>query len=114
MKPGKLLQVSILALSGTTLFGGTVNAEEEFTFDVTNSTKTQITALMVSADKKDWGDFDIGAGIKPGETVTLAWDKSTNDQACQQWIIVKYADGSEAEATRFDFCEEDLSLEFSE
>lgn len=87
-------------------------ADSEFSFQVKNTTKQTITKLLASEDGKQYGNFDIGPGIKPGQTVTLVWDKSTDDEACEQWFKAVFDDGSEAKAVKFDFCESDLALEF--
>jgi hypothetical protein len=70
---------------------------DEYKFKVTNNTKTVITK-----------------GIKPGATVELVWDKSTNNEACKQHVKAVYADGSESEPAMFDFCESDVALEFGD
>ncbi|WP_037076090.1 hypothetical protein [Neorhizobium vignae] len=85
---------------------------EEFSFTATNGTKSAVTKVLVSQDKKDWGYFDIGSGIKPGTTVDLVWDKSTNSESCTQWVKANFADGSESEPAKFDFCEDRLEIEF--
>jgi hypothetical protein len=85
---------------------------EEFSFTATNGTKSAVTKVLVSENKKDWGYFDIGSGIKPGATVDLVWDKSTNTEACSQWVKANFADGSESEPAKFDFCEDGLEIEF--
>lgn len=86
--------------------------ESEYSFTVHNNTRTKMTKLLVSEDKKDWGYFDIGKGIAPGEKETLVWDSSTNDDSCDQYVKAAYADGSESEEAKFNFCEADLELEF--
>ena len=87
-------------------------AEGEYSFKVTNKTKNTITKLLASEDGDKYGFFDIGKGIKPGETISLVWDKSTNSSKCKQFFKAVYDDGSESEPTEFDFCEKDLELEF--
>jgi hypothetical protein len=87
-------------------------AEAEYSFKVRNNTKVKITKLMVSEDKKEWGYFDIGQGIASGENTTLVWDSSTNSQGCDQYVKAAYADGSESEEAKFNFCEVNLELEF--
>ncbi len=87
-------------------------ADDQFSFKVHNSTKDKITKLMASEDGKSYGAFDIGAGIPAGKTVTLNWDKKTNDSGCKWFFKAEFADGEESEAKAFDFCEEDLELEF--
>jgi len=84
----------------------------EFSFTATNITNTAITEVLVSENKKDWGYFEIGGGIKPGATVNLVWDQSTNSEGCSQWVKASYADGSESEPAKFDFCENGLEINF--
>ncbi len=87
-------------------------ADSEYSFVVHNSTNSTIKRLLVSEDGKKWGDFDVGKGIAAGASSTLVWDSSTNNEACQQWVKATFADGSEAKAVKFDFCEKGLELEF--
>ena len=87
-------------------------AESNYSFKVKNTTKQTITKLLASTDDKDYGNFDIGKGIKPGETVTLAWDKKTDNSDCEWFFKAVFSDGEESESVSFDFCEEDLELEF--
>jgi hypothetical protein len=90
-----------------------IRAEDEYSFKVHNTTKDKITKLLASEDGKEYGSFDVGrAGIPPGETVTLKWDKSTNKSSCNWFIKAVFDDGSETPAKKFEFCEEDLELEF--
>jgi hypothetical protein len=85
---------------------------EDYSFKVHNNTKEKITKLLVSEDGKTYGFFDIGDGIKPGETETLTWDKSTNSQSCKQWFKAVWESGEEGKPVQFDFCEKGLTLEF--
>ena len=101
----------VAALTLVTLASLTA-AESNYSFKVTNTTDTAIKKLLASTDDKDYGNFDIGKGIKPGETVTLAWDKKTDDSDCEWYFKAVFADGEESEAVKFDFCEDDLELEF--
>jgi hypothetical protein len=86
----------------------------EYKFKVRNKTKVAIKKLLASPDGKKYGFFDIGAGIKPGATVELVWDKTTDKSNCEWYFKAVFADGEESEAEEFDFCEDDLVLEFSE
>ena len=89
------------------------SAEGGYAFIVHNTTKDRITKLLASEDGEKYGTFDVGrAGIKPGQTVTLNWDKSTNDSNCEWFIKAVFDDGSETPAKKFNFCEEDLELDF--
>ena len=85
---------------------------DDYSFKVHNNTKETITKLLVSEDGKTYGYFDIGDGIKAGDTETLTWDKSTNSQSCHQWFKAVWESGKEGKAVKFDFCEKDLTLEF--
>jgi hypothetical protein len=85
--------------------------QDEFTFKVHNKGKNTVTKLLVSEDGKTYGQFDIGDGIGPDETVTVVWDKSTNNESCVQFFKAAFDDGGESPARKFDFCEKDLTLE---
>ncbi|PZR73739.1 MAG: hypothetical protein DLM73_10305 [Chthoniobacterales bacterium] len=89
-----------------------LSGEGDYSFKVKNTTKELITKILVSEDGEKYGFFDIGAGIKPGETMTLVWDKSTNSDSCHQWFKAIWASGEEGKPVKFDFCEKDLQLEF--
>jgi hypothetical protein len=107
------VKVLLLALTFTTLSLASAFAEE-YKFKVTNHTKTLIKKILVSEDGEKYGFFDIGSGIKPGQTVTLVWAKSTNNEDCKQHVKAVYADGSESEPAMFDFCDSDVDLEFND
>lgn len=100
-----------LGIAGQALIATAAHADE-FSFTATNSTETAITGILVSENKTDWGKFDIGSGIKPGETVNLIWNQSTNNQSCDQWAKATFADGSESEPAKFNFCESGLEIDF--
>ena len=87
-------------------------ADDEYSFKVKNTTKELITKILVSEDGEKYGFFDIGKGIKPGETMTLVWDKSTNGSSCNQWFKAVWESGEEGKPVKFNFCEKDLELEF--
>jgi hypothetical protein len=87
-------------------------AGDDYSFKVKNTTKELITKILVSEDGEKFGYFDIGKGIKPGETMTLVWDKSTNGSSCHQWFKAVWESGEEGKPVKFDFCEKDLELEF--
>ena len=103
----------ITLLAATILFvSSTAQAADEYTFKVHNNTKQAIKKILVSEDGEEFGYFDIGKGIKAGATVELVWDASTNGEDCEQYFKAVFADGEESEATAFDFCESDVTLEF--
>ncbi|KXG87471.1 hypothetical protein [Agrobacterium bohemicum] len=85
---------------------------DDYSFTATNTTGSAITKVLVSENKKEWGYFDIGRGINPGKTANLEWDQSTNSESCTQWVKAAYADGSESEPAKFDFCEDGLEINF--
>ena len=85
---------------------------EDYSFKVTNNTDTKIAKILVSEDGGEYGFFNIGSGINPGQTVTLVWDSSTNGESCEQYFKAVFAGGEESEAQKFDFCEDEVALEF--
>jgi myo-inositol-hexaphosphate 3-phosphohydrolase len=89
-----------------------VPAFADYSFKVTNNTNTKIAKILVSQDGEEFGQFNIGAGIPAGKTVTLVWDESTNGEDCEQYFKAVFANGEESEAQQFDFCEEGVELEF--
>jgi hypothetical protein len=105
-----LLSAALLLLSFTSASA----QDSEFSFTVYNKTKSTIKKLLVSENGKKYGYFDIGSGIAPGKKVELVWSKSTDTEKCVQWVKAVYADQSESEPVKFDFCEEDLELEFTD
>ena len=86
--------------------------DAQYSFKVHNTTEERIVKLLASEDGKDFSTFDIAHGIDAGETVTLNWDKSTNNSHCKWYIKAVYADDSMSKVGKFDFCEEDLILDF--
>lgn len=113
MNPSRKLSTWLLSaalVSG--VMAPTLAWSSDFSFKVHNSTDSRITKVLVSENRKSWGFFDVGRGIQPGATMNLVWDKSTNNEACKQWVKAVFADGTEAKPAKFDFCEEDLEIEF--
>ena len=110
------LKLGLLALSlvcaASPLRSVTAANDTQYSFKVQNTTEDKITKLLASPDGKSFGFFDIGDGIAPGKTVTLTWDKKTNDSDCEWFFKAQFADGEESPAKAFDFCEDDLELEF--
>ena len=86
--------------------------KNDYSFKVTNKTKTAIKKILVSEDGKKYGYFDIGNGIGAGKSATLVWDKSTDNGYCEWYFKAVFSDGAESEAVTFDFCEEELELVF--
>jgi hypothetical protein len=110
----KFFKTALLSFAFIILSFAAVKAQssDEYSFKVTNNTDSTIKKLLVAEAGKKYGYFDIGKGIAPGKTVTLVWDKSTNNQNCVQYFKAVYEDGSESEPAKFDFCEEELELVF--
>lgn len=100
---------AFLALNGVFL---SVAHAGDYSFKVHNGTESRITKILVSENGRSWGQFDIGSGIKPGATVKLVWDSSTDNEKCKQYVKAVFADGDEARPARFDFCEAGLEIEF--
>ena len=88
------------------------NDDAQYSFKVHNTTEVRIVKLLASEDGKDFSTFDIGIGVDAGETMTLNWDKSTNNSHCKWYIKAVYADDSLSKVAKIDFCEEDLILDF--
>lgn len=105
------IKMIALAAAATLLVSASALADE-YKFKVTNNTDTKITKILVSEDGEEYGFFNIGSGIQPGKTVTLVWDQSTNGESCEQYFKAVFANGEESEAQQFDFCEEEVALEF--
>ena len=104
-----LLGLALVLMSATLSFAKSY----EYKFKVHNSTKQDIKKIQVSIDGKKWGFFDIGDGIKAGATEELIWDKSTDNEPCEQYFKAQFADGDWSDAVKFDFCEKGIVLEFN-
>ena len=90
-------------------------AAKEYHFKVSNKTSSDITTLQVSVDKKTWGNFDVGDGVKAGDTDKFVWDESTNDEPCEEWIRAKFSDGEWSPPSHQNFCTDmDSPIEFTE
>jgi maltose-binding protein MalE len=108
----KMLLITCALLVTTFMSPVTRAADDSYSFKVHNTTKEKITKILVSEDGEKYGYFDIGDGIKPDETVTLNWDKTTNSQKCTQWFKAVWESGEEGKPVKFNFCEKGLELEF--
>lgn len=90
-------------------------AAEQWYFWVENKSSAAIQKLEVSEDQSQWGYFELGGAIAPGEKEKLIWDSSTNSEGCTQWIRATFSDGSSSQPAQFDFCKDlDTPIEFSE
>lgn len=103
-----LLASAFLAIA----FFSPVALAEDYSFKVHNNTEETITKILVSEDGETYGYFDIGDGIKAGDTETLVWHKSTESQSCKQWFKAVWESGKEGKPVQFDFCAKGLTLEF--
>ncbi len=111
----KFFGMGLLSLAIILIGSSATSAQDsEFSFKVINRTDVTIKKLMVSIDGKKWGFFDIGSGIGAGKSAELVWSKATDNDPCKQWVKAVYADKTESKPSKFDFCEEDLELEFTE
>ena len=102
-----LLVFALLLLSAPVGLAG----PQEYSFKVRNIGNNRVTKLLASEDGKNWGYFDIGDGIPPGQTKTIVWDKSTNNQGCVQYFKAAFDDGEESPPKKFDFCARDLMID---
>ncbi len=105
-----MLATALLMLSFTLSFA---KPHVEYKFKIHNNTKVAIKKIQVSDDGKKWGVFDIGDGIAAGATEEMVWDKSTDNGACEWWFKATWSDGEASDAAKFDFCEKDLTIEFT-
>ena len=110
LKRAALLACAILVMSFVPR--AAVGGEGDYSFKVHNTTDELITKILVSEDGEKYGFFDIGSGIKPGESMTLVWDKATNGQSCHQWFKAVWENGKEGAPVQFNFCEQGLELNF--
>src|SRR6266852_905978 len=101
-----MLATALMLLSFTASFA---QPNAGYKFKVHNNTKQDIKKIEVSQDGKKWGEFDIGTGIKAGATEELVWDKSTDNESCEQYFKAVFAGGEESDAVKFDFCEKGLT-----
>lgn len=85
---------------------------DDYSFKVTNNTDQAIKKILVSEDGEEYGFFNIGKGIAAGATAELVWAQSTEGESCEQYFKAVFADGSESEPAKFDFCESEVALEF--
>jgi hypothetical protein len=84
----------------------------DYAFQIENNTDSDIVAIVVSEDAEDWGAFDIGSGIAAGSTADMAWDSSTDESGCTWYFMAAFEDGSDSEVVEFDFCDEELVIQF--
>lgn len=105
-----IVRIALLVLALT--FTAHSAMADDYSFSVHNNTRLTIKKILVSEDGEEWGYFDIGKGIRAGQTIELVWDSSTNGESCEQFFKAVFSDNEESEPTKFDFCEPDMTLEF--
>ena len=105
--------IALFALPALALCASAASAKE-YSFKLENNTGTKIVKIEASEDGKHWGEFDIGKGLPAHGKMELVWDESTNSGGCEWKVRATYADGSKAPPAEFDFCEDDIVLEFTE
>jgi hypothetical protein len=103
-----LLALALVLVSFPVVYA---HAQSGYQFKVHNVGKNKVLKLLASEDGKNWGYFDIGDGIDPGETMTVVWDKSTNTSGCNWFFKAYFDDGLESPPKKFNFCEDDLVIE---
>jgi hypothetical protein len=111
-KERNIMKFRLALVTTALLLSSVVAVADEYKFTVTNNTNTKITKILVSQDGEEYGFFNIGSGIPSGKTVTLVWDQSTEGENCQQYFKAVFANGEESEAQDFDFCEQEVAIEF--
>lgn len=99
-------------LCAVALMMASSSAFAEFAFQIENNTASKIDAIVVSEDGENWSAFDIGKGIAAGTTANMVWDSSTDESGCTWYFMASFADGSESEVVEFDFCEDELVIQF--
>ena len=111
----KFIRMSLLSLAFVLMsFSVSYAQDSEYSFKVYNKTNSTIKKLFVAEPGNKYKYFDIGSGIAPGKSMTLVWSKSTDNEACVQWVKAVYADKTESQPVKFDFCEENLEMEFTD
>lgn len=106
-------KVALLALALLLLLSvpASYARRQDYSFKVHNVGKNTVLKIMASEDGKNWGYFEIGDGIAPGDTKTIVWDRSTNNEECVQYFKAAFDDGLESPPKKFDFCEKNLVIE---
>jgi hypothetical protein len=109
---GKTVLLTLAFTAAVVLPRIVVADDSDYSFILHNTTEEKITALMVSEDGEKWGKFDIGDGLKAGDSAKFVWDKSTHNQECEQFVKAEFEGGKESTPVKHDFCKEGLELGF--
>lgn len=105
--------IMVLAVCAMVLLGASASlARPKYTFTVINHTKHRIVSLLASESGEEAGEFDVGAGIGPGQSMELEWNKSTDNSHCEWAFSAVFEDGKYSEPVMINFCEDDLELVF--
>lgn len=113
MNPRTILK-PVSALLLTCMIGAASLYAADYEFDVTNSTSQKITAMQAAPQGTNrWIDLNVGAGIKPGVTVTMVWGQHTLATDCNWQLKARYANGKESKLLPFNFCK-DKEAEFKD
>ena len=94
------------------LFAVPAVGQAAYTFTISNNTDQDIVGIEVSEDGESWGEFDVGEGIPAGGSAEATWAEHTDDSNCEWEFRAEFEDGSVSDAVAFDFCEDDLTIEF--
>ena len=94
------------------LFALPAVSQAAYTFTIENNTENDIVGIEVSEDGKSWGEFEVGEGIPAGSSAEATWSESTDDSNCEWQFRAEFEDGTTSDAVAFDFCEDDLTIEF--
>jgi hypothetical protein len=87
-------------------------SQASYKFTIENNTDQDIVGIEVSEDGETWGDFDVGDGIPAGGSAEATWAEHTDDGNCEWMFRAEFEGGTTSEAIAFDFCEDDLTIEF--
>jgi len=85
---------------------------DDYSFTVTNNADQRIVSIDVSEDGKSWAPFDIGRGIRSGDSVLMVWDESTDSSDCNWLFRATFKGGDVLDSDWVDFCEEDVVISF--
>lgn len=87
-------------------------SQASYKFTIENNTDQDIVGIEVSEDGSSWGEFDVGSGIPAGSSAEATWAEHTDDSNCEWQFRAEFEDGSVSDAVAFDFCEDDLTINF--
>ena len=59
----------------------------DYSFLVTNNTRTNIVKIQTQMLGGPWGDFDLGGAIRPGKSVELNWAETIINRALSLCVL---------------------------